>query len=178
MSYPSTPGPIRFLIVQDYRENPRKCTALPLRGRPGFEFVRLSRPRPREEPHEVPGGLWLDVDAPPFEPADRSFLDGDGRVIVLDASWARVRTLERRLRVKAGSPVCRRSLPEPLRSAYPRKSKLYPDPDRGLATIEAIFAVTLLLGSPLREVLDTYRWTNEFLELNRPVFSRVDREFA
>ena len=169
---------MRFLIVQDYRENLRKCTALPLKDLPGFEILRLPLPVPREEPREIPGGLWLDVDAPVLEPGDRDVLTGDARVIVLDASWARVAPLERRLRVRDGAPLHRRSLPGSLRTAYPRRSKLFEDPAAGLATVEAVFTVTALLGEARREILETYRWAAGFLALNRSAFARLGHEIT
>ncbi len=161
--------PIRFLIVQDYKENLRKCTAVALRKLDGFDFIRLSKPRPREEAPELPRGLLLDIDGPVLTPADRPFLAADGRVIVFDASWARVSSLERRV-TTCDTNLPRRSLPPSLRTAYPRRSKLFDDPGGGLATVEAIFTVTALLCIPRPEILEGYRWATDFLSLNRQTF--------
>jgi pre-rRNA-processing protein TSR3 len=157
---------VQFIIVQDFKENRRKCTARPLEGVAGIECLRLRRPRPGEPPAAIPGGIWLDVGAPPLAAEDRALLEGGGRVIVLDASWARVDPLSHRLRVAEGARAERRSLPGRLVTAYPRRSKLREDPPAGLATVEAVFAVTVVLGEPRPELLEGYRWAPEFLRLN------------
>jgi pre-rRNA-processing protein TSR3 len=51
-------------------------------------------------------------------------------------------------------------------TAYPRRSRTFTDPERGLASIEALFAALALLGEPRRELLDGYRWAAEFLAAN------------
>jgi pre-rRNA-processing protein TSR3 len=59
-----------------------------------------------------------------------------------------------------------RSLP-PWTTAYPRLSKTRPDPEDGLATIEAIFAAYTILGRPTEGLLDNYLWADQFRALNR-----------
>lgn len=163
---------IEFLIIQDFKENRRKCTAVPLADLPGFEFSRTARPQPGERPIQVPGGIWLDVDAPVLSRRDSGRLGAGDRVIVLDASWARVSPLAGRLVAGPGATLERRSLPSDLATAYPRRSKIGRDPERGLATVEAVFAVTVVLGAPRPEVLDAYRWAGAFLDRNRSVWER------
>jgi pre-rRNA-processing protein TSR3 len=158
--------PVRFVILQDHKENRRKCTAAPLQGLAGIETIRLRPPRSPESPLEVPGGIWLAVDGPPLEPEDRKLLEEDGRVLVLDSTWARLGGLERRLYVRERRQAHRRSLPAAIRSAYPRRSKLFEDPPGGLATVEAVFAVTAILGEARWEVLESYRWAEDFLARN------------
>jgi ribosome biogenesis protein Tsr3 len=58
-----------------------------------------------------------------------------------------------------------RRLP-PLVTAYPRKSKLFEDPERGLASIEALYAALVLLGNLRPDLLADYRWAKEFVERN------------
>jgi len=53
-----------------------------------------------------------------------------------------------------------------LRTAYPRSSKTFRDPDAGLASVEALYAASVLLGEPHPEWLADYRWRDEFLRLN------------
>jgi pre-rRNA-processing protein TSR3 len=52
------------------------------------------------------------------------------------------------------------------RTAYPRTSKVFRDPDGGLATIEAIFAAYVALGRDAERLLDEYRWADDFRRLN------------
>ncbi|MBN1441624.1 MAG: DUF367 domain-containing protein [Planctomycetes bacterium] len=157
---------VEFIIVQDFKENRRKCTARPLERLAGVELLRLGRPRPGEPPIAIPGGIWLEVGAPTLAADDRGLLDGGGRVIVLDASWARLDPLSRRLRVADGRRAERRSLPGRIVTAYPRRSKVREDPAGGLATVEAVFAATVVLAEPRPELLAGYRWAAEFLRLN------------
>jgi pre-rRNA-processing protein TSR3 len=53
-----------------------------------------------------------------------------------------------------------------LVTAYPRKSKLFEDPERGLASVEALYAALALLGEQRQELLANYRWARTFLALN------------
>ena len=159
---------IRFWVAQDYKENRRKCTVEPLRGHADIEFCRLGKPRPGERCVSAPGGLILEVGAPVLRPSDRELLSGDQRVVVLDASWARLEPLRRRIAFPDESRLARRSLPSEIVTAYPRHSKLFEDPDTGLATVEALFAVTAILGEPRPEFLETYHWAEAFLAANAP----------
>ena len=51
-------------------------------------------------------------------------------------------------------------------TAYPRRSKRGTDPENGLASIEALFVAYYLLGRPTDELLQHYRWAEDFLRLN------------
>ncbi len=86
--------------------------------------------------------------------------DATHGLLVLDGTWRLVDPMEQAF---ADVPV--RSLPE-LQTAYPRTSKLFEDPDGGLATIEAIYAAYRLMGRDADSLLAEYRWANEFVSLN------------
>ena len=58
-----------------------------------------------------------------------------------------------------------RSLPG-LQTAYPRSSKIFDDPEGGLASIEALWAAYHLMGRPTDGLLDHYRWAEQFLAAN------------
>ena len=45
----------------------------------------------------------------------------------------------------------------------PRVSKVFDDPDRGLASIEALYVARRLLGDDDRDLLHGYHWKDEFL---------------
>jgi pre-rRNA-processing protein TSR3 len=168
---------MRFLVVQDYKENRRKCSLRTLEGRDEFTWMRLSRPsRQQSGPLssvELGDGLLLAVDAPPLTSADREFLEGGTApvgapfpIIILDSTWRRLQHVCSRLAVKPGAQLLRRSLPGEWSTAYPRTSKLFEDPDGGLASVEAVFASTAILGEPRYEYLHNYRWEGEFLRCN------------
>ena len=81
-------------------------------------------------------------------------------LLVLDGTWRWAEKMESDF---AEVPI--RSLPT-WRTAYPRNSKLFEDPDQGLATIEAIFVAYRQLGYSTQGLLDQYYWKQEFLRLN------------
>jgi len=144
--------PLDVLILRDPRESTKKCSLTPLRGMPGVRFVNYDRDRRID----ARGRILLHPDGEEIQPEDR------GRSLLLvDCSWRRVRDL---LATVDGDPTPRR-LP-PFATAYPRRSRTFVDPERGLASIEALYAALALLGEPCPELLDGYRWAAEFLATN------------
>jgi pre-rRNA-processing protein TSR3 len=143
---------IDVLIVRDPRESAAKCSLTPLRGRPGITFVSYHPER------RVAAGrrIRLDPDGASLTEADRGV-----PLLVVDCAWRRVKSV---LATIDGELVPRR-LP-PFETAYPRRSKLFEDPERGLASVEALYAALHLLGEPRPELLEGYRWAARFLALN------------
>lgn len=142
-----------ILILRDPRESLAKCSLTPLRGLPGVRFVVYERERRLAAGERI----LLHPEGAEFSPADRQ-----RDLLLVDCAWRRVPEL---LRTVDGELHPRR-LPV-LATAYPRKSKLFADPATGLASVEALYVATLLLGSPRPELLQHYRWRAEFLEANR-----------
>lgn len=146
-----------ILILRDPRESAKKCSLTPLHGLSGVQFVAYRADRRLFAGER----LLLHPDGEELSEADR----GAG-LLVVDCAWRKVDLL---LATIDGDPP-RRRLP-PFLSAYPRKSKLFQDPDRGLASIEALYAALALLGQPAPQLLAGYRWADEFLRLN-PALAR------
>jgi pre-rRNA-processing protein TSR3 len=144
-SYPIT------VIVRHPKENPRKCSILPLRDRP--DILLLKHPVVERPPLE--GYVRLAAEGPELSAADA----GCG-LLLLDGSWRWAEAMTRGF-----LDVPPRSL-RGYRTAYPRSSKLGTDPDNGLASVEALFLAYHLLGRPTEGLLDHYRWAEEFLERN------------
>ena len=140
------------LILRDPRESPRKCSLTPLRGMPGVRFVTHAKDRRID----ASGRILLHPDGEPITGAD-----GGRGLLILDCAWRRVPEL---LAQVDGDPG-RRRLP-PLATAYPRKSRTFPDPERGLASVEALYAALLLLGEARPEILEGYRFSERFLSAN------------
>jgi pre-rRNA-processing protein TSR3 len=140
------------LIVHDPREPSKKCSVTPLRGMPGVRFLPLRGNK------RVDAGrrIWLHPDGEELTPADRGL-----GLLLIDCTWRRVPSLARRI----DGELLPRRLP-PLVTVYPRRSKLVPDPADGLASVEALYAATALLGDPRPELLSGYRWAAEFLAAN------------
>jgi pre-rRNA-processing protein TSR3 len=139
------------VIVRHARENPRKCSVLPLRGRADLVFLNY----PLKERPPLAGYLRLAADGPALTAADA----GQG-ILLLDGSWRWAAAMTRDF-----ADVEPRSL-HGYRTAYPRVSKLGTDPDNGLASVEALFVAYQILGRPTAGLLDNYRWAAEFLNVN------------
>jgi pre-rRNA-processing protein TSR3 len=139
------------IIVRHPKENPRKCTILPLRDRPDLIIVK----HPVIEPLALNGYIRLAAEGPELSEADA----GSG-ILLLDGSWRWAGVMTR-----AFESMPPRSL-HGYRTAYPRVSKLGTDPDNGLASVEALFLAYHILGRPTEGILAHYRWAEEFLRLN------------
>ena len=141
-----------ILIVHDPREPAKKCSLTPLRGMAGVRFVSV-RGGKRVD---VGRRIWLDPEGEEFGPADRGV-----DLLLIDCTWRRVSKLSKCI----DGELLRRRLPE-LVTAYPRRSKLVPDPEHGLASVEALYAAIALLDAPHLELLAHYRWAADFLAAN------------
>jgi pre-rRNA-processing protein TSR3 len=144
-SYPPT------VIVRHPKENPRKCSILPLQAREDLILLKhpvADKPDLRRYIRLAAEGLEL------------SEADKDSGVLLLDGSWRWAESMTR-----AFLDVPPRSL-HGYRTAYPRVSKRGTDPNNGLASVEALFLAYHILGRPTAGLLDHYRWAEEFLLLN------------
>ena len=142
------------VVIRHYKERLAKCSLQPLVGREGYRFLR-------SEPgfaYDATGHTLLGLEGEVISPADE-----DRPLLILDGTWRYLPVMVDQLR---GEPV-RRTLPAQLQTAYPRVSKLYADPNRGLASVEALYAALCLLGKPDPTVLQGYRWAQEFLAANQ-----------
>ena len=144
------PHPPTVIIVHP-KERRSKCSVEPLRGRDDFEFVSF----PKQTDRDLAGYVRLGIGGPVL-----SKDDADSGLLVLDGTWKLAAKMEPFYK---DLPV--RTLP-PLRTAYPRTSKLYQDPDAGLATVEAVYAALRIMKRPVDGILDQYHWRQEFLDLN------------
>ncbi len=139
------------IIVRHPRENPRKCSVLPLRGRPDLIFLR----HPVRERPSLEGYVRLAAEGEELSAADSAC-----GLLLLDASWRWAGVMTRDF-----LDVPARAL-HSYRTAYPRVSKQGTDPENGLASVEALFLAYHILGRPTEGLLHHYRWADEFLRLN------------
>jgi pre-rRNA-processing protein TSR3 len=145
VTYPPT------VIVRHPKENPRKCSILPLRGRTDLAFLTY----PVKVPPSLEGYVRLAAEGP-----ELSVADAEKGVLLLDGSWRWAGSMN-----KTFLEVPPRAL-HGWRTAYPRASKRGTDPDNGLASVEALFVAYHILGRPTDGLLDHYRWAEEFLHIN------------
>jgi pre-rRNA-processing protein TSR3 len=139
------------VIVRHPKENPRKCSVLPLRGRADLVFL----PYPVRQRPPLAGYVRLAAEGPELTAAD-----ADAGVLLLDGSWRWAGAMARDF-----ADVPPRSL-NGWRTAYPRVSKRGTDPGNGLASVEALFVAYHVLGRPTAGLLDNYRWAEEFRRAN------------
>jgi pre-rRNA-processing protein TSR3 len=139
------------VIVRHTHEHARKCSVLPLRGRPDVLFLT----HPVKERPPLDGYIRLAAEGPPL-----TLADAERGILLLDGSWRWATAMTRDF-----LDVPARSL-HGWRTAYPRVSKRGTDPDNGLASIEALFVAYHLLGRPTDGLLDHYYWAAEFLQAN------------
>jgi pre-rRNA-processing protein TSR3 len=139
------------IIVRHTKENPKKCSVLPLKGCADVQFYNF----PLKTLPDLTGYIRLAADGPPLTAADAAY-----GILLLDGSWRAADTMTRTF-----EHVPPRSLGGYV-TAYPRVSKLGTDPANGLASIEALFIAMHILGRPTDGLLDHYHWAKEFLGRN------------
>lgn len=140
---------IPTIVIQHPKEKRKKCSLEPLRGREPFTFHRAGS----GFSFDASGYTLLSLDG---DPVDES--DAVRPLLLLDSTWRLLPQLENCLH---GEPI-RRSLPK-VATAYPRTSKIAPDPDNGLASVEALYLAQYLMGQPdADEVLKHYHWQGDF----------------
>lgn len=139
------------IIVRHPKENPKKCSVLPLKGRDGVQFLTY----PVKDCLALDEYIRLAAEGPPLSREDSAH-----GILLLDASWRWATRMHADF-----AEVPPRSL-SGWKSAYPRSSKLGTDPANGLASIEALFIAYHILGRETEGLLSAYRWADAFLELN------------
>ncbi|GIX03896.1 MAG: hypothetical protein KatS3mg113_0902 [Planctomycetaceae bacterium] len=150
---------ITWIIVHP-KERRDKCTVEPLRHDRRFAFCRYP-----QRPPSVEGYVRLSLEGPILSRSDAA-----QGLVILDGTWRWARVME-----KSYCDIPPRTLPR-LQTAYPRRSKLFPDPDEGLATIEALYVAWWLQGRDVSGLLDRYPWGEDFLHKNAAFFAGGQRE--
>jgi pre-rRNA-processing protein TSR3 len=144
------------LIWRHRRENKKKCSLRGLESREQFHFFSY----PQQMLPELEGYIVLALDAPELTPADK-----ECGLLILDATWRHAESMLKRVQAMAG-PIYR-SIPSHYRTAYPRRQEDCEDPNRGLASLEAIYIAYQILGRDTSGLLDNYYWKEPFLNALR-----------
>lgn len=141
-------------VLRHRRENLKKCSLRGLETR--SDFVFFSYPQPDKFP-DLSNYIMLDFEGPVISPADRHL-----GLFIVDATW---RYAEKMVRFVDNQVMLeRRSLPLQFRTAYPRRQDDCHLPERGLASVEAIYIAYWLMGRDTTGLLDQYYWKDEFLK--------------
>lgn len=142
-------------VIRHRLENLNKCSLRGLENRSDFIFWQY----PYKELPSLNEYIILTLDAPILEPTDSNH-----GLLLIDATW--------RYAAKMIKPLLNqshfhyRSLPSHFQTAYPRYQTDCPDPKRGLASIEALYAAYHILNRDTAGLLDFYYWKDQFLNLN------------
>ncbi|MEC7840448.1 MAG: hypothetical protein VX777_10460 [Chlamydiota bacterium] len=143
------------VVLRHRKENLKKCSLRGLESLEDFLFFTY----PRDLLPDLNGFILLDMDAPALSQADC-----DRGLFVLDGTW---RYAQKMYENTSGLDVLvKRSIPSHYKTAYPRKQEDCPDPERGLASIEAIYISYFIMGRDTEGLLDQYHWKDRFLEIN------------
>lgn len=157
---PDIPAFPLTVIWRHAKENLKKCSLRGLEQRQDMHFITY----PSVSLPPLEGYILLSLDAPELTEAD-----GDLGLFLLDGTWNYAAHMERTLREQFHGlyrTLIRRCLPAHIRTAYPRYQTLCPNPDQGLASIEALYAAYRLMGRETKGLLDGYYWKQPFLEKN------------
>lgn len=154
---------VNILIIRDARESVKKCSVAPLKGSRDITI----RGWHRDHPIEVGGHTLLHPEGEPLTAADAC-----RPLLVVDSSWHHLAQVSRDLT----GIVMKRSIPPGFATAYPRKSRVFDDPETGLASVEALFVALVILGEWREELLNHYHFKDAFLRLNEPRFSELAKK--
>jgi pre-rRNA-processing protein TSR3 len=141
------------IILRHKRENLKKCSLKGLETREDFRFFTY----PKDQLPETSKYLLLAMDGTPLTKEDNQY-----GMILLDGTWRYAEKMQKTL----PSAQFRRSIPQGFQTAYPRRQDDCQDPNKGLASIEALFIAYTILGRDTTGLLDFYYWKKQFLESN------------
>lgn len=108
--------------------------------------------------------LILSLDGPPLSQEDSHY-----GLLLIDATWRYAKTMLHSL--PPFGPHQLRSLPSHFRTAYPRRQPDCDQPERGLASVEALYIAHKLMGRSTEGLLDHYHWADQFLDQNSAFLS-------
>ncbi len=145
------------IVYRHRKENKKKCSLQPLINRSDLLFY--SYPDPLDI--DLSSHILLTIDAPPL-----SMQDAKLGLLLLDGTWRYAEKMEHRV-LSENPSIRKRSLPGSYRTAYPRTQTGCLDPERGLASVEALFLAYHLTGRSTEGLLDHYYWKDSFLEINK-----------
>lgn len=143
----------KITVIRHHRENLKKCSMRGLEGRENFQFFKAKD----NFSFDASGMILLEIGAPEISERDAGL-----PLLLLDSTWRLLPNLRNRI---YGNFIPR-SLPSNIKTAYPRISKTFDDPNGGLATIEALYAALRLSGTTDDSILDGYFFKSEFLKIN------------
>jgi len=137
------------IILRHRRENLKKCSLRGLESRNDMVFLTY----PTSALPDLKGYCVLSLNAP-----ELTLEDAHLGLFLIDGTWRYAEKMAKSLT----RPFTCRSLPAHVRTAYPRRQLDCPDPERGLASVEALYLAYTILGRNTEGILDHYHWKNQF----------------
>lgn len=137
------------IILRHKRENLKKCSLRGLESRPDMIFLTY----PTAIIPNLDKYCVLTLEAPALTPAD-----ADLGLFLIDGTWRYAEKMAKSL----PTPLVYRSLPSHFKTAYPRRQLDCSDPERGLASVEALYLAYSILGRSTEGILDHYYWKESF----------------
>lgn len=144
------------IILRHRRENLKKCSLKGLETRSDCRFFTY----PKDQLPNLSSYVLLALDAPVLTEADQN-----KGIFIIDGTWRYAAQMEGQL--ERPQLFERRSLPPGFQTAYPRRQEDCPEPNRGLASVEALFIAYSILGRDTTGLLDHYYWGEDFLKKYR-----------
>jgi pre-rRNA-processing protein TSR3 len=144
------------IVIRHRKENLKKCSLKGLEKRGDFLFFSY----PLREIPSCEGYALLTMEAT----EELSLADRENGLVILDATWRLAKVMEKNISFL--SSLKKRRLPNKFMTAYPRRQQDCPDPNQGLASIEAIVCAYAIMGRSIHGLLDDYYWRDSFLEKN------------
>ncbi len=152
------------IILRHRRENLKKCSLRGLETREDIDFYTYPWKVPQPD---LSNYIVLSLNAPPLTKKD-----AEKGIFLIDGTWRYATKMFESLE----PPFETRSLPPEFRTAYPRRQDDCIDPDRGLASIEALYLTYSILERGVEGLLNHYRWGDEFINVNSLPKSECARE--
>jgi ribosome biogenesis protein Tsr3 len=155
---------LRYIIISRDEKIEKKCTLYPLRGREDFSF-RTKKDSERINANSIllfPDGETLTSQlAEEIKNQLSSSHNEEGKkeldIVLIDSRWKKTKVILESL------PQLRRVS---LRGYVTGAKRKEPPPPGGLASVEALYLTSLLLGKPDSTLLDKYHFRERFFEIN------------
>ncbi len=148
---------VSFIVIRHRKENRKKCSLRGLEARSDILFFEY--PSSIDLLPNLEQTILLDMDAEPLSSNDC------GPFVLLDGTWRYASIMKKQ--IPHLHSCKRRKIPDGWCTAYPRKQSEWVDPEQGLATVEAIYAASLITNTSMEGILDHYYWKEDFLARNR-----------
>ena len=145
------------IILRHRRENLKKCSLRGLEPRKDLSFFTY----PKDLLPDLTNYVLLSFDGPQLSITDR-----EKGLLLIDGTWRYAMAMLKNTPGLKDLP--RRSLPPEIQTAYPRKQEDCENPERGLASVEALYLAYLLQRHDPKGLLDHYFWKEDFLRKNFP----------